>query len=267
MIDIHSHILPKIDDGPNSWEDSLAMIHQAEEDGITEVAITHHILSNLAYEREEEIITKFKELKERIAIEKLKIKIHLGAEIYAQPDMELFHTISTYNNNKKYFLVEFPMPGIPRFVADRFFDLILDGMVPIIAHPERNMGIIRDLQRAYEFVQRGALLQMNAGSIVGQYGKPVKDAATILLNSNLIHFVGSDGHNTRGRPIKLRSAWESVTEGWGEKRAQLLFETNPRKATIGEEIVPPEPSPIEPLKRKRLPDPVYLIKNFVDKLK
>ena len=78
MIDIHSHVLPKIDDGPNSWEDTMAMVCQAEEDGIAEVAITHHILSNLAYEREEEIMLKYKELKERIAFQKLNIKNHLG---------------------------------------------------------------------------------------------------------------------------------------------------------------------------------------------
>ncbi len=71
MIDIHSHVLPKIDDGPVTWEDTMAMLHQAEEDGVKEVAITHHILSNLDYESECEIFTKFKELQERIKIEKI----------------------------------------------------------------------------------------------------------------------------------------------------------------------------------------------------
>ena len=247
MIDIHSHVLPKIDDGPVTWEDTMAMLRQAEEDGTKEVAITHHILSNLDYEREGEIITKFKELQERIKIEKIGIKINLCAEIYSQPDMELFHTISTYNDNKKYFLVEFPMQGIPTFVADHFFAFISDGMVPIIAHPERNGGVIRKPERAYEFVQRGALLQMNAGSILGRHGAPVKDTATILLNSDLVHFVGSDGHNTKRRPLQLRAARNAVAEGWGEYRANLLFQENPGKAIAGESINPPDPMPIQPL--------------------
>lgn len=247
MIDIHSHVLPKIDDGPVTWEDTMAMLRQAEEDGTKEVAITHHILSNLDYEREGEIITKFKELQERIKIEKIGIKIHLGAEIYSQPDMELCHTISTYNDNKKYFLVEFPMQGIPTFVADHFFALISDGMVPIIAHPERNGGVIRKPERAYEFVQRGALLQMNAGSILGRHGAPVKDTATILLNSDLVHFVGSDGHNTKRRPLQLGAARNAVAEGWGEYRANLLFQENPGKVIAGEPINPQEPLPIQPL--------------------
>ncbi|MFQ5677787.1 MAG: tyrosine-protein phosphatase [bacterium] len=249
MIDIHSHVLPKIDDGPTTWEETLDMMRQAEEDGITEVAITHHILSNLDYEREGEIITKYKELRQRLAMEKINVTIHLGAEIYSQADMELFHTISTYNNNKKYFLIEFPMQGIPRFVADRFFELITEGMTPIIAHPERNIGVIRKPERAYEFVQRGALLQTNAGSILGRHGSPVKDTATILLNSNLVHFVGTDAHNTKRRPMQLRDAYEAVRDGWGEDRAKMLFFENPQRAIAGQPIQPPEPQPVEPLSK------------------
>lgn len=237
------------------------LIHQADEDGIKEIAITHHILSNMDYQREKEIIAKFNELKERLAIEKVDIKLHLGSEIYAQLDMELFHTISTFDNNKKYFLVEFPMQGIPRFVADRFFEIITQGMMPIIAHPERNMGIVQKPERAYDFVQRGALLQMNAGSITGLYGARVRDTATILLNSNLIHFVGSDGHNTRRRPIKMRAPWDAVVEGWGEERAKLIFIENSRKAIAGKPIQPPEPLPVEPLKKGFL-GPIRIIKKI-----
>ncbi len=264
MIDIHAHVLPKIDDGPSSWEQTMAMVNQAEEEGITELAITHHILSNLDYEREAEIISKFKELQRKIKQAKLKIKVHLGSEIYAQMDMELNHQISTYNNNKKYFLVEFPMQGIPKFVADRFFELVLNGMVPIIAHPERNGGVIRNPDRAFEFAQRGALLQMNAGSIVGRYGSQVKNTATKLMNSNLIHFVGSDAHNTTSRSFKLRNAFEAVSKEWGEEQAQLLFLENPRKAIAGEEIKPPEPLSIGQLKKKGLLNPFTFIKNLFE---
>lgn len=227
----------------------MAMLHQAEEDGITEVAITHHILSNMDYEREPEIIAKFEELQKRIELEKIDMKVHLGAEIYSQPDMELNHTISTYNDNKKYFLVEFPMQGIPRFISEYFFEIITKGMIPIIAHPERNMGIVRNPERAYEFVQRGCLLQMNAGSIIGRHGEPVRDTATILLNSNLIHFVGSDGHNTRRRPLKLRDAMQTISEGWGEQRARALFYDNSRKILSGEPFSPPEPMPVQSLQK------------------
>ena len=237
----------------------MAMVRQAVGDGIKEVAITHHVLSNLAYDREEEIIAKFKSLRKRIADERFDLQLHLASEIYAQADMELFHTISTYNNNRKYFLVEFPMQGIPKFVADRFFDLIMEGMIPIIAHPERNLGVIRNPERAFEFVQRGALLQMNGGSITGRHGPQVRDTATILLRSNLVHLVGSDAHNTTSRPIRLRRAYDAVVKDWGENRARLLFEENPRKALAGDPIEPPEPLSIEPLRRRGIGT---LIKNL-----
>lgn len=267
MIDIHSHVLPKIDDGPNTWEESLAMLHQAQEDGIREVAITHHIVSNVDYRREEEILAKFKELKERIGFENIDLKLHLGSEIYAQPDMELFHKISTYNNNKKYFLVEFPMQGIPRFVADRFFEYIVDGMVPIIAHPERNLGFVKNPHRAFEFVQRGALLQINAGSIMGRHGEPVKDTASLLLSSNLVHFVASDAHNTRGRPMRLRQAFEAVAEGWGEECARMLFVENPRRALAGEIISIREPLPVDVKRSAGLLHPIKMIRRFLAELR
>ncbi len=249
MIDIHAHVLPQIDDGPANWEETMAMMHQADEDGIKEVSITHHILSNVDYGREAEIVAKFEELKKRLELANIDIKLHLGSEIYSQPDMELHHRISTYDDNKKYFLVEFPMQGVPRFVADYFFDVSTIGITPVIAHPERNMGIIRNPEHAYEFVQRGALLQMNAGSIVGRHGEPVRDTAIVLLNSNLIHLVGSDAHNTRRRPMKLRDAMHAVAEGWGEARARALFFDNPKKILEGTPFSPPEPLLVQPLKK------------------
>lgn len=262
MIDIHSHVLPEIDDGPKNWDETMAMVRQAAEDGIREIAITHHVLSNLAYERESEILQKFEMLKQRVELEGYNVRFHLGSEIYVQADMELTHTISTYNNNGKYFLVEFPMQGIPRFVADRFFELVLDGMVPIIAHPERNATIIRNPERAFEFVQRGALLQLNASSLLGRHGSQVRDTAMILLNSNLVHFVATDAHNTTSRPMRLSPAWNAVAEGWGAERAATLFDTNPRKAILGEPITPPEPLPVEPLKKGILSHPASVFKKL-----
>jgi protein-tyrosine phosphatase len=249
MIDIHSHLLPQIDDGPVTWDETMAMVRQAFEDGIKEIAITHHILSNVDYQKERDIINKVVLLKNKMADEAIDIRIHLSSEIYYQPDMELSHAISTYNDNKKYFLVEFPMQGIPRQAAEHFFKLVTEGVIPIIAHPERNMGMIKNPHRAYEFVQGGALLQMNAGSIVGRHGKQVKETAQILLNGNLIHFLGTDAHNTRRRPMKLSDAWDTIAMGWGTERANRLFIENAAKILAGRPFNTPDPLPPQPLKK------------------
>lgn len=250
IFDIHSHVLPQIDDGSQSWDETMRMVYQAYETGTTDLAITHHILNNSDYDREEEILDKFEELKARLASAKIPLKLHLGCEIYYQHDMDLSHRISTYNNNGRYFLVEFPMQGIPRHVDEKFFEYIVDGKVPILAHPERNLGILQNPSRAYEFVQRGVLMQINSGSLVGRYGEECKQLAIALLNARLVHFVGSDGHNTTRRPVVVQDAYEIILEGWGERMAQLLFETNPKKAMRGEEIKIPEPLPVEPPRKR-----------------
>ena len=251
IYDIHTHLLPGIDDGAQDWDETMRMVYQAYEDGTTDIAITHHILSEQDYELENEIHEKYEELKERVADARLSLNFHLGAEIFYQHDIKLDHRISTYNDNKKYFLVEFPMQGIPKHVDEQFFEFIIDKITPVLAHPERNVGIINKPERAFEFVQRGVMLQMNAGSITGDFGEQVRQMAERLLDARLIHFVGSDGHNTRRRPIVLKEAYNRIVERCGESMADVLFNQNPAKAMQGLEIRVVEPLPVPPPKQSK----------------
>lgn len=263
MIDIHSHLLPQIDDGSNSWEESLAMARQAVSDGTTELAVTHHILSNKEFEREAEILRKFVEIKKRLAAEKIPLKLHLGSEIFYEHELDLSARIATYNNNGRYFLVEFPMQGIPRGAAEKFFALIVDGKLPILAHPERNVGFLKNPSRAFDFVQRGIFLQMNAGSLTGKYGTRVKTLATTLMDSRLIHFVGSDGHNTGRRSMHMGETYRLVRETWGEQSARQIFFENPRKMLAGEELDVSEPLPVQPVRKGNALNPLHLLKKLV----
>jgi protein-tyrosine phosphatase len=251
VIDIHAHVLPKIDDGPQSWDETFDMLRIAQEHGTTEVAITHHILSELEYEREPEILERFAELQARMPEEGIDIKLHLGAEIYAQPDMTLDHQISTYNNMGRYCLIEFPMQSIPRFAAQRFFELLTDGVIPILAHPERNMGILRRPDIAYEYAKRGALLQVNAQSLLGRHGSRVKEIAQLLMECNLVHIVASDAHDAVRRPLRLDDAYAVVADTWGAERADILFKKNPGRVVRGETVPAPEPIPIEEAQKGR----------------
>lgn len=263
MIDIHSHLLPQIDDGSNSWEESLAMARQAAGDGTTELAVTHHIISNQEFGREPEILEKFAEMKKRMTAAKIALELHLGSEIFYQHDLDLSSRIATLNNTRRYFLVEFPMQGIPRGAGEKFFELILDGKIPIIAHPERNIGFLKNPSRAFDFVQRGALLQMNAGSLTGKYGEGVKGLATALMNARLIHFVGSDGHNTDRRSMHMGETYRIVHDMWGDKTARQIFFENPRKMLAGEELHAPEPLPVQPVKKHGALNPLRLLKRLV----
>ncbi len=249
MIDIHTHIIPYVDDGADDWNTALELLRQGEEDGIKAAVATPHVLSEADYKYEEKIIENFKELRKRAVDEGLKIKLFLGCEIYVQPDMRLEHTISTLNQTGKYFLTEFPMNSIPRFVADKFFELIVDDKVPIIAHPERNIGFMTKPFLAYEFVQRGALMQINAPSLLGKHGEKARHLAFTLIEHNLVHFIGSDCHRPNHRSMGLQEAYRVIEENWGKETAQRICMDNARLMLKGNSIEIPEPIPIEEQKK------------------
>jgi len=261
FVDIHTHILPFVDDGSESWETSIQMIQQAEKQGVVTMIATPHILSENDYRIEDDIISKYQELKKRMKESNLKIKLYLGSEIYAQPDMTLNHKISTYNNNKKYFLVEFPMTSIPRFVADKFFEFIVSEKIPIIAHPERNLGFQNKTRLAYDFVQRGALMQINSLSILGKHGSAAKQIAFKLISHHLAHFVASDCHDPEHRTVNLAQAYDVVVKNWDKTTADLLFYHNPNKILKAEKIEPLEPIPID----DELKQPFWKRINFFNK--
>lgn len=252
LIDIHTHILPYVDDGADSWDVSLGLLKQGEAEGIMAAVATPHILNSNDYKLEEKIITTFDELKQRANDANIKMDLFLGSEIYVQPDMALDNPISTINNNKKYFLVEFPMTSIPQFVAEKFFNFILEDKIPIIAHPERYSAFHNKPMLAYEFVQRGALMQINALSLLGKHGERAKSTAFKFVANNLAHFVASDCHELNHRTMSLANVYELVLKTWGKERAELLFYKNPQKIINGEKVELLEPLPFEAKTKKPL---------------
>jgi protein-tyrosine phosphatase len=254
FIDTHSHVLPFIDDGAEDWDMAMAMLKQAQDDGVHQVVCTPHIQSAIDFDREDEIIGVFNELQDRAKSNGIRILLHLGAEIYIQPDLQLDKKIATLAQNGRYFLIEFPMNLIPDFVSQRFFDLVMDDKIPIVAHPERNARIITDIGKAYEFVQRGALLQANAGSITGQFGETVQKTVFRLLDAKLIHLVGSDAHNNSGRPLMLRKAYDIILRKYGQEAAYKLFYSHPKLILSAQNVSVEEPGPFVNEKSKKISD-------------
>ncbi len=261
MIDIHAHVLPYVDDGSKSWEESLVMLQKGAEDGIRGVVCTSHILDRLDAQIEAKFIEKFKELRRRVENAPFKISLWLGSEIYCGAKLPPESRIATLNNNGKYILIELPLNEIPKEAENIFFRLSLEGKVPILAHPERNSLILRRPKIAFEFVHRGILMQINAGSLTGLFGKSIKRIAFEMMDHHLVHFIASDCHNARNRPLKLSSAYKLVCKQWGDETADRLFKTNPYKAVIGEEIVPPIPLPVEKTGMKKFRRSLFKIFN------
>lgn len=253
MIDIHTHILPRIDDGPICWDESIQILRAGQEEGIREVVVTPHLLSNLDQKLEKEIQDKFRELKRRASSEGIGLRFYLGSEIYIQPEINLNSPISTFDGRGRYLLIEFPMGRIPEYSEELFFKLVLDGCTPILAHPERNLVILRNPGKLYLLIQMGVLIQINSGSLTGEFGSSVRGLAFEMMDNNWVHFVASDCHDSEERPMRLKEAWGIVEKNWGKQRVELLFLRNPRKAIRGEKIIPPEPLPFE-RKRKGIMD-------------
>ncbi len=236
FVDIHAHLLPDVDDGPPNWDVSLEMLEQGERDGIEQVVCTPHIFSARDFDREPLLTARFEELVHRSRKRGLSIALYMGSEIYIQPDLQLHRSLSTLAQNQRYFLVEFPMNTIPDFVAQRFFDLVVDQKIPVIAHPERNGRILTKPSNALELVKRGALLQLNAGSLLGQFGNTIQRVAMQLMDANIVHVIASDAHDATQRPFLLGAAFELVKQKWGERRAGMLFSENPKCILAGSSL-------------------------------
>lgn len=250
MVDIHTHLLPEYDDGPQSVDETRKMLEVAEKGGTHTVVVTPHILDFSDYERKDEILQKFELVKKTIRQDGRNIKAFLGGEIFLFPDTQLDQVFSTINNNGKYALVEFGMRQIPEFIPQKLFDFVMAEYKPILAHPERYIPIIKNPKYAYKFANMGVALQMNAGSILGVFGSSVKEVAHELIEHNCIHIIASDGHNTNSRTISLKEAKEYVTKSYGEEKAKILFEVNPMKAIKGEQLIIEEPIPFDPIRKK-----------------
>lgn len=199
MIDFHAHILPNIDDGSASMEESINLIKEAEQAGFTGIISTSHYLQNYYEIDEEERRRILAELANQVKVADAEAeipKLYLGSEIYISTDIvELLEEgkASTINGTN-YVLFELPMNSKPLFAKEVVYKLIENGYKPIIAHPERYSYVKEDIEFVRELKSMGALFQSNYGSVIGMYGGSAKKTLKKLLKEDLISFLGSDVH-------------------------------------------------------------------------
>ncbi len=214
MIDIHSHILAKIDDGSKSMDMSMEMARIYVKSGISKVIATPHYMEGIYLNSLEERKAKLKDLKENLKKEDIDLKVYLGNEIYVSMNMldDLEKKKASTLNDSRYVLIELPMHDIPLYVEDMFYELQIKGYVPVIAHPERNTKIVDNPNILYEFIKQGCLTQMNLPSLRGMYGKAAKDTAKIMLEHRMVHFTGVDAHRDEKRSPRVAKALERLGE-------------------------------------------------------
>ena len=254
MVDIHCHILPGLDDGADTLETSIHMAESAIAEGITHVVGTPH--ANSHYTFDPEIIRqRVDELRAAVG-DRLKLATGCDFHLNFENLQDLEKNPQKYTiDQKNYLLVEFAEFSIPPSMDDTMHRLHLIGLSPIITHPERNAMLRTKPERMYRWLHQGSYVQITAQSLLGRFGASAQESAEQLLADNCVHFVASDAHNRKSRPLQLRAAFDIVAERCGEPVAQALFRDNPLAAFEGRKLPyepeHPDPSAKQPKYRKR----------------
>jgi protein-tyrosine phosphatase len=243
LIDIHSHVLPGLDDGSRSLEESLTMLSQAAEGGTTDIVATPH--ANPKYRFDPALIAE-KVAEIRASSNAALPRLHTGCDFHLTFENvnDALARRSRYSiNGGRYLLVEFPDLLIYPKTADLFARLLDAGLTPIITHPERNELLQKRLPDLAQWVDMGCLIQITAASYEGRFGRRAESTAAKLMDDNLVHFAASDAHDTKHRPAGLRTAFDLVASRWGAPRAEALFRTNGQAVIDNQPLPQHQPAP------------------------
>lgn len=246
MIDIHCHILPNVDDGPETLDETLEMCRIALADGTTTIVATPHQRNGVYDNSAESILENVWTVASILKKSKIDLELLPGADVHIEVDTAekiLQGEIMSINNTKRYFLLEFPAHTIPLNIDKLIFNLLLKGITPVLTHPERILEVQEDPNRIYELVSMGVLSQITAMSVTGEFGARVRKCARTLLKHNLVHIIASDAHSADYRPPILSDAVKVVSRLLGEGRAREMVTTVPSQVIRGESVqilAPPE---------------------------
>lgn len=236
--DIHCHLLPNMDDGATSLEESLDMARMAVEDGMETIVVTPHQLGGFTGNRGDTIRQQTQELQSTLEAEAISLLLLPGADVRIDDGMlSGIQTgdVLTLGDHGKHVLLELP--------HELYFPLqpVLDGLrsmgiVGVLSHPERNAGIQRDSQVVARLVDDGCLMQVTAGSLLGTFGSTCQKLAKEMLAEGLVHCIASDAHGSRKRRPLLLGAFHRVIELAGTEIAELIFREIPTAIAAGLEI-------------------------------
>ena len=236
VIDIHSHILPDIDDGSDSLESSLLMLEAAQRIGVEVAFATPHIcFYNKASQVLAQADQKLALLRNALCQRNLSIQIESGFEVFLQPSLPTLPQFERFTLGQKgeFILVELAMGQIPNSVEKTCFDLTLKGITPILAHPERNLISSSQLSILEKLVHRGVRLQIEAASLVGLNGPQLKKNCQLLLKNELVSFVASDAHSPRRSFAPMQEAYQEIQKQFGQEKAQKLLVENQKRILSG----------------------------------
>lgn len=254
MIDFHTHILPNIDDGARNIEETIELVQEAQKVGFEAIISTSHYMEGYyetnVPEREMWINVIYQKLQE----ENLNMKLYLGNEVYLSENLVslLREGKACTINDTSYVLFEMPLNIEPMNMYNVIYEMIQHKLVPVLAHPERYTFIQQEPEIVAELIEKGVLIQSNYASILGYYGKKAQVMVKKFLQSNMVHFLGSDVHRPNTIYPRIPQILTELTKIVGEEKLEELTTSNPKLVLQNKRIEIEEPNKIELTLKEKL---------------
>lgn len=246
MIDFHTHIIPNIDDGSRSIEETFNLIKEAKEAGFEGIVLTSHYIENYYETDAPERDVWVKAISDNLKNKGIEANLYLANEIYMSDNMMelLIEGKASTINNSSYVLFEMPLNAEPINLYDVIYSLQENKLVPVLAHPERYSFVQKEPELVYDLIEKGVLMQANYGSILGQYGEKAELIVRKFFENNMIHFLGSDVHRQNTIYKRIPEALEEIRAIVGDEKLEELTTENPKLALNNKRIEIQEPSEV-----------------------
>lgn len=246
MIDFHTHIIPNIDDGSRSIEETFNLIKEAKEVGFEGIVLTSHYIENYYETDVPERDVWVKAISDNISNKGIETNLYLANEIYMSENMMnlLIDGKASTINNSSYVLFEMPLNAEPTNLYDVIYTLQENKLIPVLAHPERYSFVQKEPELVYDLIEKGVLMQANYGSILGQYGQKAEMIVRKFFEANMIHFLGSDVHRQNTIYKRIPEAIDEIRAIIGDDRLEEITTENPKLALNNKRIEIKEPSEV-----------------------
>lgn len=237
MIDIHTHLIPSVDDGSKDVQTTFKALEEAEKVGFTDIILTSHYITDYYETKKDELVFWKENLQKVLGSKDKRIKLHSGMEIYISEKIdelmkqEKLLTLA----GSKYILMELPMNTTINYLDYVIYFLETIGLKLIMAHPERYRYVQEKPELVEEYIKKGCLMQCNYGSILGNYGNQAKNTMKHLLKKNLVHFIATDCHKSGSIYLEVPKAIKKIEKIVGHEKMRQITTTNQKKILNNEE--------------------------------
>jgi len=223
MIDLHAHLLPGLDDGPQTLAQAVGLCRHARLNGITKAIACPHAMGH--YDTSPaQVADGLCELRERLSEEGLGLELKAGMECWLSPELPeraRAGRVVTLGGSR-YIGIEFPFSSVPAYADEVLFRVRIQGLVPVLFHPERTAEFVHRPEKLQQYVELGSFVVMNAGSLLGTYGKAIRQGAVQLLRLGLVHALATDAHGDPARAADFGHAFGVAAGVIGEEQARRL---------------------------------------------